>query len=95
MERISASRLSTFRECPRKYQHTYIRGRVAVGEPAALTFGRAWHSALEQWWLNGPEAAIAWLIDKASEISAEDGAKIAAMLAHYNPPREQYTVVGV
>lgn len=95
MERISASRLSTFRECPRKYQHTYIRGKVAIGEPAALTFGRAWHSALEQWWLNGPEAAIAWLIDKAGEISAEDGAKIAAMLAHYNPPRQQYTVVGV
>ncbi len=94
MERISASRLSTFRECPRRYQHTYIRGRVPVGEPAALTFGRAWHSALEQWWLHGPEAAIAWLIDKAGDISAEDGAKIAAMLAHYNPPRHEYEVLG-
>jgi hypothetical protein len=94
MERISASRLSTFRECPRRYQHAYIRGRVPLAEPSALTFGRAWHSALEQWWLVGPEAAVAWLIEKAGDISAEDGARIAAMLTHYNPPRSRYELIG-
>jgi hypothetical protein len=95
MERISASRLSTFRECPRRYQHSYIRGRVPLAEPQALTFGRAWHEALEQWWFAGPEAAVAWLVGKAGHISAEDGARIAAMLTHYNPPRSGYDLIGV
>jgi PD-(D/E)XK nuclease superfamily len=93
VERISSSRLSTFRECPRKYAHLYVKGRAPIAEPSAFTFGRAWHEALEQWWLNGPEAAIAWLVGKAAEISAEDGAKIAALLRFYNPPRHLYGVL--
>jgi hypothetical protein len=94
MERLSASRLSIFRDCPRRYAHTYVMGRVPIAEPSALTFGRAWHEALEQWWLAGPDAAIGWLVSKADSISAEDGARIASMLTYYNPPRERYSVVG-
>lgn len=93
MERVSASRLGTFRECPRRFYQVYIRQRVPLAEPAALSFGRVFHSALEQWWLHGPEAAVRWLVEHAAEMDPVEAAKVGAMLGQYNPPIHLYDVI--
>lgn len=95
MQRVSASSLACFRACPRKYQHQYINWRTPVRESSALSFGRAWHAVLERWWSQSPEAAITWLVTEAENISPEDGARLAAMLSFYRPPRHEYEVEAV
>jgi hypothetical protein len=44
---LDNSRLKTFKECPRKYVLTYIRGWSKKGTKPALLFGDAWHAGLE------------------------------------------------
>jgi len=89
----SASRLSTFRECPRKFRYKYLDNREPAREASALAIGRAWHSALERWWDGDMEAAAQWLIAKAEDIEAIDAAKLTAMLRHYTPPADGWDVL--
>jgi len=93
--RLSNSQLSIARECARKYQYTYIQRRVPVAESKSLSFGRAWHEALERWWKLGPEAAIAWLSSQADKIEPADIAMLCAMLSGYRPPVERFRVDAV
>lgn len=95
MEKISPSCLSTFRSCPRKYEFTYVRGRVPVAAAPALNIGLLWHKAMEVYWTAGREAAIQMLIGCAGEVDEVDVAKLVALLKHYNPPVDRYTVEGV
>lgn len=44
---LSASQLSMYSMCPRKYRFRYVDRLPAEHRPAALAFGRAVHSALE------------------------------------------------
>lgn len=44
---LSASQLTTYSMCPRKYRFRYVDRLPAEHRPAALGFGRAVHSALE------------------------------------------------
>lgn len=44
---LSASQISTYLACPRKWRFRYELGLPAEHRPAALSFGRAVHSAIE------------------------------------------------
>ena len=92
---ITSSSLAKFRECPRRYWFEYELGRVTVRETAAISFGNAWHRAMEAWWIGGPEAAAKSMIEIARDIDVGSAAKIAALLAHYDPPRDEYDVIAV
>lgn len=50
----NVSRVQTFMECPRKYLHQYVEGKVVQRDddetPSALTFGSAVHEALRAWY---------------------------------------------
>jgi hypothetical protein len=95
MKTVTSSSLSKFRECPRKYSYEYELMRVPVSEAGALAFGKAWHGALQGWWMHGMECAIEYLKRQADRISPQDAARLCALLTHYNPPREQFEVMGV
>lgn len=91
---ITTSAQSSFRECPRKYHYQYKLRRTPVKASAALRFGTAWHGAMENYWLHGREAAIAWLSENAAaDMDVFEAAKLAAMFAHYNPPIGDYEVI--
>lgn len=45
--RLSASSIAMYLACPRKYALRYIERRIPDFEPAAFSFGKAIHSALE------------------------------------------------
>ena len=47
---ITNSRLTCFRECPRKHKYQYVDGIRPVLDAEALTFGTLMHAALENWW---------------------------------------------
>lgn len=95
MKIITSSSLSAFRRCPRRYFMNYILRRVPATEPQTIRFGKAMHTALEHWWSGGIEAAVEALNKIALDISPEDTARLCALLAHYNPPRERFEVLGV
>lgn len=95
MKVLTSSSLSSFRDCPRKHFYGYDLKRVPISEPAPLAFGKLAHSALEAWWKDGPEAAVAWLVEHAGEMEQVDAAKIAALLKHYDPPRDRFKVLAV
>jgi len=92
---VTHSSISSFRTCPRKYFFAYVLKYVPVIEALALSLGRALHLALEKWWLESKEAALAVLKKNAGSISETDTAKLCAMLKHYAPPREHLHVVAV
>ncbi len=46
------SRLSDYKTCPRSYYLRHVRGWRRNGSSLALSFGQAWHSALEAVWNN-------------------------------------------
>ncbi len=87
MQTFSTSRIACFFSCPRKYFLHYVVGRLPLGEAAALSIGKAWHGAMERWWMEGLDAAITWLNSNAQDIDIFDCAKLAVLLEFYNPPR--------
>ncbi len=46
----SSSSLSTFAECPRKYQYSYVEGWSNTGGSLDFQFGTAWHRLIEWYW---------------------------------------------
>jgi hypothetical protein len=46
----SASSLSTFSDCPRKYELSYVEGWTPKGEALDLMFGTCWHTLMEVYW---------------------------------------------
>jgi hypothetical protein len=97
---LSHSQLSVARECPRKYEHIYIRKRVPRAEREALSFGRLWHEIMERWWRDGQEVAVQWMATTGHKLfpgqqPEEAASKMAAMLRYYSPPIERWDVVGV
>lgn len=47
LETISASRITTYLQCPRKYAFRYVEQLPVQEKPAALAFGSAVHSSLQ------------------------------------------------
>ena len=95
MKYQTSSSLSAFRECPRKYFFAYELSRVPASETPSLSFGRVFHEVLAAWWTGGMSSAVIWLKEHVEAISVSDGAKFCALLHHYNPPKDQYEVLGV
>jgi len=50
---IDSSKLSTFMECPRKYFYEYVLGWRPSMPNVHLTFGTAWHAAVERLLIEG------------------------------------------
>ena len=90
---ISHSGLRAFQTCPRKYTYLYHDKREANRDSRALRLGSFIHRALEEWWNDSPEAALRWCSEHSNDIEPADAAKAAAMLHHYNPPRDDYEVI--
>lgn len=44
------TRISAFRECPRKFYYRHIRDLTPEGTSPPLVFGSAWHAAMEVLW---------------------------------------------
>lgn len=60
---LTASRMRTFRRCPRLHYLTYDLGWRPMADSEALLFGSLVHEALECWWvefITGPERAAHW-----------------------------------
>lgn len=54
---ITQSRLETWQACKRKHKHRYVDGYAAATEKQALSFGKAWHSFMEYWWMGRRDPA--------------------------------------
>lgn len=93
MEKLSTSRLSCFLACPKRYFYRYVVNRLPLGEPVALSVGKAWHAAMELWWTKGPEAAIHYLEAEANNIDVWDAVKLAVLVEFYDPPKPG-TIIG-
>ncbi len=87
MNILTASALSSFRDCPRKYYFAYRLKRTPITESKPLKVGTAWHTLLESWWKNEDVAPL--------DLEPEDAAKLLALFAHYNPPIEKFDVIDV
>ena len=44
------TRLAAFRKCPRYYYYRHVRHWEALESKVALSFGKAWHAAMEYIW---------------------------------------------
>jgi hypothetical protein len=95
MKIITTSSLAKLRECPRKYFFEFEKKRLPVSESRARSFGKLWHSVLEAWWKGSITGAVAYLKGIADQMDEDTAAKLAAMIACYNPPRDKYDVIGV
>ena len=106
MKYLTSSSLSKFRTCPRVYFYAYELKRVPLVTSDALSFGTAWHTAMEAWWNdarlrpdqdNAAHTVIAAekMREIADQIKPEHAAMIAAMLEHYHPDASRFEVVGV
>jgi len=76
---LTASRLSTFRECNRKHDLKYRQGFRPVRDGDALRFGSLIHLGLEAWWksdrahrLENALAAVQLESDEIDRIKAEE-----------------------
>lgn len=63
------TKLSCYKENPRKYYLRHVRGwtRVSDRKPLPLAFGEAWHSAMDAVWAPGPWDSTQHLIDAGME----------------------------
>lgn len=94
MHVMSNSSLSAFRQCPRLYEYKYVYGRSTISMSPVMQFGSTWDDVTGVWWEHGIEAAVEWLVAHAADIDPVDAAKIAALLKHYNPPRDRFEFLG-
>jgi hypothetical protein len=85
-ERLTASSLATLTGCMRKYYFRYELGLQHTSESSALTFGSAWHRAMEERWKGGDAEtalnAACWLpkTDKLDELQV---ATLTGLLTGY------------
>lgn len=49
---LTASRMKSYRACPRQHYYRYVEGYRPLAEPEALKFGTNMHSGWEQYWLS-------------------------------------------
>lgn len=84
--KLSSSSLSVFRECPRKWQYTYVYRRVRTTDSPALSLGRAVHKAIEHLLNSGRDSMLSYLHDVSADIDEQQAAIVAAMLVHYRAP---------
>ena len=54
---LSVAQLKTFIQCPRKYFLQYIERAAPSHRSAALAFGSAWHSTIDEWLINSSQDA--------------------------------------
>jgi hypothetical protein len=79
MELITASRMGALAQCPRRHYWAYEVGLKATSESKALTFGTAWHSAMELLFQGEDPSVLIiklWLDD-------DDSAMFAGLLSAY------------
>lgn len=55
---VDNTALSAYMTCPREYYFSMVQHRRSKIEKAALSFGTAWHKALEVWYKGGSEADV-------------------------------------
>lgn len=96
-KKLSASSLSAFLQCPRKFFYSHELGWKPSTESVALTFGKAWHSFLEfvtqpmYYTENGEPLPYAERVyyylefshDKLEEMSQDNLAMLIAMMNTY------------
>jgi len=64
-EIVDSTKLSTLRECPRKYFYEYVLGWRSETPNLHFIFGSAWHAAMEHYYQNLPVTSI--VINEAFE----------------------------
>ena len=62
LQLLTNSRRSCFNDCPRKHYYMYELGRRPISDSKALTFGKAFHRAMELWW-TGAAGNVDGIID--------------------------------
>ena len=96
MKTLTSSSLSKFRDCPRRYFFAYELSRAPMAVSGAMSFGKTWHSCMERWWSDGGmSAVVAYLSEHAGDVDPVDASKIAALMSYYNPPRDEWEVLGI
>lgn len=92
---LTASRLATWRRCPREHHFRYVLGRVHVSSPAQR-LGTLVHIGLEAWW-QGAGAVTAMRQAAGVDADPYDLARAEAMLIGYGARwgGERYEVLAV
>lgn len=82
---LSASALSTWRQCPRKFYYAYELRRRKVGETSKpLWFGKLIHAAIETYHLEGIDAALERASDSERTPNEHDRAHARALVRGYD-----------
>lgn len=85
MELLTASRLRSYRQCPRQHYHAYVQSIREIHQSPALEFGTAIHKALEVWWKNPDcENRLELALDTLPELEPFALARAAAMVVGYD-----------
>ncbi len=85
MNKLTASRMKSFRACARKHYYEFVLGRRPLVESAALSFGTVMHAALEAWWSAGPETGLGLAMRSLpADLDPYDRARAQAMLTGYD-----------
>jgi len=93
--KISFSSLKTFQTCPVAYKFRYIDGRIPVRDPAAFAIGTLFHEVTALYWTDGRHAARDYLMSHTGDVDPVDVANLAGALSVYDPPVDEYDVIGV
>lgn len=82
---LTASRMKSYRACPRQHYHAYVQGIRPVRDAEALSFGTAVHEALAAWWSTGPSGAFELALQHLPEsMEPFARARAVAMLMGYD-----------
>ncbi len=83
-ELMTATRMGTLLDCPRKHYWKYEVGMVRDVDASALRFGSAWHEAMEARWTGATyEDALSRALDTAKDFDEATVATISGLLAGY------------
>jgi len=83
-ELMTASRMNTLLDCPRKHFWRYEVGLTRITDAAALRFGSAWHAAMEARWQGRTfDEALATGLDTARDFDEVTVATLSGLLAGY------------
>lgn len=85
-ELLSATRLRTYRRCPREHFIAYELRYRPVTDAEALRFGTLLHKALEAWWWASKDRLAAALraLDTVEDTDPYDRAKARALMVGYD-----------
>lgn len=79
---ISQSGLSTYRKCARRFEFSHVRRMRPVASPEFLTFGSAWHTVREAYWLRGLDASLEAI--PTTDVDIWEQARLAVMARGYH-----------